>query len=636
MNKVDYRPKIQVLHVEDDKNFYKPLFEELTSRGIYVHHVNNLNDALEIVKSCQVDLIVSDGSFPTKEGGKVEKQFLNLVANLKKIKKTIPIIPWANSTHVHEYCKNNNIESCSKIEVTRHMFERRGREYFPVSIKTATEVADIIEQKLLDRSEFDKTVLGYSFGEYYKEPVTVFGAFLAFDMRTQMFKDTAGRNYGPLLAEIDNGTFTIFIDFDDDKKVANSIYKKITKQNFFPTIKREVFKRAKRLQDFSQSLRKRNFKSYSNAKLAETYLEFSKIFMQMRTYTSLPTAMEHESNTWTGFLKQKLNKKIKDETELNRILSTLTTPSDLSYLNLYELDVAKLGLKKFSGKSIVEDTKTLVKKWAFISYTFSGTPLTVSDVNKKIKVLGKKKEDFEKFLKESKDRLSSLEKEKKQIVSKYKLTKEEMKWCQIGADIVYIKYFRKGIFAESYYSVEFLLEEIGKRIKCQRKHVANMFGYEVLAALKTGVFPKSVVEERVKDSVLLTDAKLSQCFRSKVVKGKYKIREEDYSESEMLKRQIAYKGNVTGKVTIVNVIEDMKKMNDGDVLVSRSTNPSLLPAMRQSSAFVTDAGGLTCHAAIVAREMKKPCVVGTKNATKLLKDGMKVEVDADNGIVRIL
>ena len=58
--------------------------------------------------------------------------------------------------------------------------------------------------------------------------------------------------------------------------------------------------------------------------------------------------------------------------------------------------------------------------------------------------------------------------------------------------------------------------------------------------------------------------------------------------------------------------------------------------MEKAAAFVTDEGGITCHAAIVSREMNKPCIIGTKAATKLLKDGDRVAVDADAGIVRIL
>lgn len=99
----------------------------------------------------------------------------------------------------------------------------------------------------------------------------------------------------------------------------------------------------------------------------------------------------------------------------------------------------------------------------------------------------------------------------------------------------------------------------------------------------------------------------------------------------------ASKGKVRGIVKVVlDVKKDSGKLNDGDILVTSMTRPEFLPLMSKASAFITDEGGLTCHAGIVAREMNKPCIIGTKNATKILKDGDMVEVDADNGIVRII
>jgi pyruvate,water dikinase len=78
------------------------------------------------------------------------------------------------------------------------------------------------------------------------------------------------------------------------------------------------------------------------------------------------------------------------------------------------------------------------------------------------------------------------------------------------------------------------------------------------------------------------------------------------------------------------------KISEGDILVSVSTSPQLLPAMKKASAFITDMGGITSHAAIVSRELKKPCVVGTKIATQVLRDGDIVEVDANKGVINIL
>ena len=66
------------------------------------------------------------------------------------------------------------------------------------------------------------------------------------------------------------------------------------------------------------------------------------------------------------------------------------------------------------------------------------------------------------------------------------------------------------------------------------------------------------------------------------------------------------------------------------------TRPEYLPVMHLAAAFVTDEGGIASHAAIVAREMKKPCIIGTKIATQVLKDGDLVEVDAEKGIVTVL
>jgi hypothetical protein len=62
----------------------------------------------------------------------------------------------------------------------------------------------------------------------------------------------------------------------------------------------------------------------------------------------------------------------------------------------------------------------------------------------------------------------------------------------------------------------------------------------------------------------------------------------------------------------------------------------MVPAMKKAVAFVTDEGGITCHAAIISRELKIPCVLGTQIGTKVLKDGDMVEVDADKGVVRVL
>ncbi len=76
------------------------------------------------------------------------------------------------------------------------------------------------------------------------------------------------------------------------------------------------------------------------------------------------------------------------------------------------------------------------------------------------------------------------------------------------------------------------------------------------------------------------------------------------------------------------------RAKEGEVLVSPMTVPDVMPAMRKAAAIVTDEGGITCHAAIVARELKKPCVVGTKTATTVFKTGDRLIVDTRRCLVR--
>lgn len=102
------------------------------------------------------------------------------------------------------------------------------------------------------------------------------------------------------------------------------------------------------------------------------------------------------------------------------------------------------------------------------------------------------------------------------------------------------------------------------------------------------------------------------------------------------KGQSASSGKVRGMVRVVFERSQIGKVQAGDILVSPMTTPDFMPAIVLAAALVTEEGGITCHAAIVARELKKPCVIGVKTATRVLKDGDEVEVDADNGTVTIV
>lgn len=104
----------------------------------------------------------------------------------------------------------------------------------------------------------------------------------------------------------------------------------------------------------------------------------------------------------------------------------------------------------------------------------------------------------------------------------------------------------------------------------------------------------------------------------------------------IVKGQVGSAGQARGAVKIVRTGDNADVFPDGAILVSEMTTPDLVPLMQKAAAIVTDNGGILSHAAIVARELKKPCIVGTGNATEVLKDGDTVFVDTTTGEVRIV
>jgi|GEM_PF-1156336 len=114
------------------------------------------------------------------------------------------------------------------------------------------------------------------------------------------------------------------------------------------------------------------------------------------------------------------------------------------------------------------------------------------------------------------------------------------------------------------------------------------------------------------------------------------FRNREVDRQNQVYGEIGSSGKVTGRCKVILKSEDAIGFTVGEILVAGMTRSDYLPLMKRAAAFVTDEGGITCHAAIVARELKKPCIIGTKIATQVLKDGDMVEVDADNGVVTIL
>ncbi|MBA7490649.1 hypothetical protein ES702_01190 [subsurface metagenome] len=116
----------------------------------------------------------------------------------------------------------------------------------------------------------------------------------------------------------------------------------------------------------------------------------------------------------------------------------------------------------------------------------------------------------------------------------------------------------------------------------------------------------------------------------------FKIMDGLLEDIKEIKGTTGCKGHVKAKARIVLSKKDFSKFRQGEILVTSMTRPEFVPLMKKASAVITDEGGITCHAAIVSRELNIPCIIGTKRATRVLKDEDEIEVDADKGEVKIL
>src|SRR3989344_9131117 len=135
--------------------------------------------------------------------------------------------------------------------------------------------------------------------------------------------------------------------------------------------------------------------------------------------------------------------------------------------------------------------------------------------------------------------------------------------------------------------------------------------------LNEAIYPINELEKRLKENRLI-------------------LEETKIESIEEIKGTTAYKGRVMGVVRMILSFKDMNSFKQGEILVTEMTNPDYLPIMKKAGAIVTDEGGATCHAAIASRELGIPCIVGTKIATKVLKDGDEVDVDATKGVIKMI
>lgn len=229
------------------------------------------------------------------------------------------------------------------------------------------------------------------------------------------------------------------------------------------------------------------------------------------------------------------------------------------------------------------------------------------------------------------------EKRKKEILKKKPVDKETMELLKVADLIAPPHDRRKELFMRTIYTLDTAREEIARRYGYTKDEL-SVFDVNDILKLKEGKkLDKGYARKLCKEGLLYIDTK-KNIWKYYYGKEAREIAKKeltlDLSGITEIKGMPASLGRAEGTVKIVHGVKDMIKMEKGDILVASMTRPEFVPAMKKAAAIITDEGGVTCHAAIVSRELNIPCIIGTKIASEALKDGDLVEVDADNGIVR--
>ena len=302
-----------------------------------------------------------------------------------------------------------------------------------------------------------------------------------------------------------------------------------------------------------------------------------------------------------------------------------------------------------SDPALQEELNKLLNKYAHIAIGgFSNDWRTIKYYENLFSQLKEKSDHFENEYNQLQNYGREILAIKSKHIEQYMLSEESKKIAARLAKIGYLRLELHYSYDHLHYLVNKIVQNAAKTFGIDESIFFYQTNNEVFQSLKNGTVAPGVLSEaeRRKQSylyliednkhTLYSDIEADNIFNSLMpVQNFYDVRE--------LRGQGAYRGQLKGVVRVFTFTgespelqQQMHDFKEGEVLVASQTSPILMPAILKAAAIITDEGGITAHAAIVARELKKPCIVGTKIATKALQTGDVVEIDANIGTVKIL
>ncbi len=312
-------------------------------------------------------------------------------------------------------------------------------------------------------------------------------------------------------------------------------------------------------------------------------------------------------------------------TKLNEDFSVLTTPLSTSFVSQKEELLWKIKHASESKKPVL--VKKFLKAFYWVNTSYNGSQiLSTEDVIKEA-------ESLETFVEPD---ILGLKAKKEALMKQYHFS-EKQKWLIRWTDFVteWQDDRKKKIF-RGVHGCQRIVNELARRFKIDPVSIEYFAGNEITLEKLNSNKIESIGKERKAGVLSIENPKEAVIFEHSDFLEYQKRIQTHHAETEALNGTCASLGNATGPVRVLLTFDSISQMKEGEVLVTSMTRPEFVPAMKKASAIVTDEGGITSHAAIVSRELGKPCVIGTKMATKVLKNGWIVQVKANHGQVIVL
>lgn len=361
-------------------------------------------------------------------------------------------------------------------------------------------------------------------------------------------------------------------------------------------------------------------------KLFDKFLEIISIQVGLNTIA----VFDLKDQLYSNYLKKYLSDKVKKTNlHLSYVMERLLAPEKLTHTQILRLELLKLALE--NKRVNIEDVWS---RWCWLNYGYMGPGLELEYFEQSIKELKiKKSAELEVEINSLLHNEQEVRKEKDKIYKQLKIDSKHQKFIDALSLLSYLKIHRK----DTAFLIFHVVYQIFARLlpKFKKTDLFNLT-LEESKALLMGRLKISAKELReranycaysYREKKFYYGIEADKFLETKIVKEENQETGDNLKLLEGVAACLGKTGNwIFGEVKIINSVADMAKMKEGDILVSVATTPDILSAMKKAAAIVTDHGGITCHAAIVSRELNIPCLIATKYATKVFKDGDKVVV----------